>query len=292
MAIALPITWAPRVSTLDNTWPTNTRLKAGVIAPALDVPTINTLSGLNQIVAEINRQATAYGLPIVPDVSLLNTAVKKSYIDQLIASLKAIRLARNGQVLNFPAAASVTRTLIKNLRNNAVIPVRSNTLLSTLSGYFTQATYDNQLIFQSQFTRALTTADLLYCVNGANIVSRFYLPFTWPGVGTYSNYLNGIATLTLNNQVQPTLDFNVEVFLIAGTVVNPDFFLIDNQGTSFGTFVASNQTLSFNFNELTPGDYCLGVRLQGDEFQLLADPFNHLQNLSSINLSFSYQPDH
>lgn len=108
-----------------------TRLKAGIRVGATDIDTINTMSSLNQIVAEINRQLLGLGLTPINDIVLLETRIDFAYIKTLTDAIASL-----GTIIT--PATSITRTLIKNLRDALLIVncEADGVAAITVSGYY------------------------------------------------------------------------------------------------------------------------------------------------------------
>lgn len=307
--MGLPIIWQPNAG--GSTYPTKTRLKGGITPSGIDIDSIQNYTALNQILAEMNRQAVNAGLAPVPYVVIGHTKVNKALIDTWRATIKAI----HGRT--FAAASYITRTLIRNLR----IALRVNTVQQDMNtplifnnAYQVTRTFDSSFVFLSDATLVADRINNKFLkigfldLFGNTTISRMFQPFVFPtnadlitdfGSGSIVGYGVNIPTLFFSDIPTEIINF----YLIPGSYSTPfTWDLIETDGTFlFQSQLGLNNNDFFTSTSLPPGDYVIAAAIEND-IDLLSSSISDLQNIfydsTGTNLTqfifevyIVYQPD-
>lgn len=278
--MSLPIPWSPRVSDSDNSWPMNLRLKAGARISVLDIDTISGMSGLNQIIAETNRQLQLINQPTLNDIILYKTTIDKLFFDTLIT---AIILVRGGTI---DSATTITKILIKNLRDHLKIPI-VQVILNDLHCWQTVSTdgITTVNILENNFFFNVSLRTLNPIIGGLGNAQRAYSSsFVVPTNDPNGNSLT-LNGLTLNIGFVPGVP--LDVYLIPGAVLGHDDFTFITSGILVGTFSYDNGlqpsslTSILNLPWPAPGTYTIGIIQHNDLIAVDGVVYN-------INMTISY----
>lgn len=267
--------WVPKVGgafPYDNSWPTNTRLKAGITP--VDFNNLSGTSGLNQIVGECNRQGSVLGLTTLPYISLLTKKVDKAYLAALVANVNAINTSLG---LGRPSATLgtyITRSLIKQLRdclNDTIWPIAftGGGSISRTYDSFGQVPPLNPGSYSESVGAGLGGAGFDGVYAGV-YAQRGSYRFTVPATGSknvYANYQTSGAfeNLPVGGSVTTFVPYTVS--LLTGS---PPLIWDMTGGQVIGSFTDSQTafgdtpTRLISLGSLSPGDYTLCVSYDND----------------------------
>ncbi len=253
--MSLPIIWQPTfTSTID--WPPSVRLKAGVQNDSLDSDVINSMSGMNQIIQETNRQLNLIGQPLIPLLTINQTRIDKAFLKNLIAK---IVLCRGGTIL---LDQYITRSLIARLRNKLKIStVQTLPYFGYLSWHDYIANQDHDLLI----TSSLDGYSALQIVKNAiqKMVRRLVVPLP---------NQNEIQPLNIAFQLPITpggTNEQIDVFIVNSSFVSPFAFNLKETGI----FIGSNKSSEFTSNDLNIYISFDNTGAQIVNFVLLADKY-------------------